>query len=91
MFQVFLGQKYGYRPIPTIIPASEFEMLCDVIKSNTDDLKLLMQWYKRDDNAAPPIFILQPISSILTNFINKVSRINIVMQKYIATGYRNNK
>jgi NACHT domain- and WD repeat-containing protein len=30
-------------------------------------------WYKKDSNAVPPISVLQPISSILINFNNKVS------------------
>lgn len=36
------------------------------------DVSLLDLWYKKDSNAVPPISILQPISSILTNFNNKV-------------------
>ncbi|KAK2159955.1 hypothetical protein LSH36_143g06023 [Paralvinella palmiformis] len=70
-FQVFLGQKYGYRPIPTFILATEFDMIVDVVKEVPSDAALLQQWYKRDDNAVPPIMILQPISSILSNFNNK--------------------
>lgn len=70
--QVFLGQKYGYRPIPAEILASEFELLRDCAKQNSDDLKLLDDWYKRDDNFVPAVYVLQPISSILTNFNNKV-------------------
>ncbi|KAL8615116.1 hypothetical protein ACOMHN_054485 [Nucella lapillus] len=70
-FIVFLGQKYGYRPIPTHIVAREFKLLrgcaCDV----PEEVTLLDTWYKRDDNSVPPVYILQPISSILTNFNNK--------------------
>ena len=69
---MFLGQKYGYRPIPTIILASEFELLRDAIKEEPDDLTLVETWYKTDENAVPPVNILQPISSILTNFNSKV-------------------
>ncbi|XP_013421183.1 NACHT and WD repeat domain-containing protein 2 [Lingula anatina] len=70
-FVVLLGQKYGYRPIPTTILASEFEKLRECIKNVPSDLDLIDLWYKRDDNAVPPVYILQPISSILTNFNNK--------------------
>ena len=74
-WQVLLGQKYGYRPLPTIIPASELEMLCDVItrdQPGSADVQLLQQWYKKDDNSIEPIYVLQTISSIITNFKNKV-------------------
>jgi len=70
--QVFLGQKYGYRPIPSTILASEFEMLRVVIEDDHSDISLLDQWYLKDLNAVPPVYILQPISTILTNFNNKV-------------------
>lgn len=71
--QVFLGQKYGYRPIPTIILASELDMLREVIKEVPSDVEILDTWYKKDLNAVPAVYVLQPISSILTNFNNKVA------------------
>lgn len=71
-FQVFLGQKYGYRPIPTHIPAAEFELLRECAKNVQDELELLDAWYKKDMNTVPPVYVLQPISSILSNFNNKV-------------------
>ena len=70
--QVFLGQKYGYRPIPTIMDANQFDMLRDVIKNVDSDVEILDTWYKKDDNNVPPVYVLQPISSILVNFNNKV-------------------
>lgn len=73
VLQVFLGQKYGYRPIPTHIEAQEFLMLRDCAQNDPEELNLMDTWYRRDDNTVPPVFILQPISSILTNFNNKVS------------------
>ena len=77
-FQVFLGQKYGYRPIPTIILGKEFQMLREVIKQVPVDVKTLDDWYRQDKNAVPDVYILQPISSILKNFNNKVSLLWIV-------------
>lgn len=72
-FVVFLGQKYGYRPIPTYILSSELQLLRDDLVANGIDATLLETWYKKDSNAVPPISVLQPISSILVNFNNKVS------------------
>lgn len=72
--QVFLAQKYGYRPIPTYILASELQQFRDVLVSMNVDVTLLDTWYKKDSNAVPPISILQPISSILVNFNNKVNK-----------------
>ncbi|CAB0008443.1 unnamed protein product, partial [Nesidiocoris tenuis] len=70
--QVFLGQKYGYRPIPTYILSSELQMIRDDLAANGSEVHYLDTWYRKDSNAVPPISVLQPISSILVNFNNKV-------------------
>lgn len=70
--KVFLGQKYGYRPIPTYIISSELELLREELVNVGSDVTLLDMWYRKDSNAVPPISVLQPISSILINFNNKV-------------------
>lgn len=70
-FVVFLGQKYGYRPIPTYILASELAQFREVLLTMGQEVVLLDTWYKKDSNAVPPVCILQPISSILVNFNNK--------------------
>lgn len=69
LLQTFLGQKYGYRPFPPKIPAAEFEKLLGAVKDQ-DDIDLLKLWFFRNDNAVPPEYMLQPISSILPNFRN---------------------
>lgn len=68
---MFLGQKYGYRPIPTYILSSELQLIRDELVATGNDGSLIDTWYKKDSNAVPPISILQPISSILVNFNNK--------------------
>ncbi|KAK9887312.1 hypothetical protein WA026_021621 [Henosepilachna vigintioctopunctata] len=70
-FVVFLGQKYGYRPIPTYILSSELQMIRDELANTGNDPTIIDTWYRKDSNAVPPISVLQPISSILTNFNNK--------------------
>ena len=66
-FQTFLGQKYGYRPFPTKIVASEFEKLLGAVE-NQDDVALLKHWFWRDDNAVPAQYLLQPITSLLPHY-----------------------
>lgn len=70
--QVFLGQKYGYRPIPTYVLSSELQLIRDELAATGNDPTLLDTWYRKDSNAVPPVSVLQPISSILINFNNKV-------------------
>ncbi|XP_062412384.1 NACHT domain- and WD repeat-containing protein 1 [Sardina pilchardus] len=57
-----LGNRYGHRPIPRLIPEREFELLVGKL-SDLDDIKFLNKWFWRDDNAVPPTYVLQPIST----------------------------
>lgn len=77
ILQVFLGQKYGYRPIPTYILSSELQMIRDELAATGNDATLIDTWYRKDSNAVPPISVLQPISSILVNFNNKVNLFDV--------------
>lgn len=70
-FIFFGGQKYGYRPVPTLISCGEFEKILRTLSDLEKDASLLLEWYDKDLNANPPVMILQPISSILPNFLNK--------------------
>ena len=68
-FQTFLGQKYGYRPFPSMIAATEFEELLNVV--NLDSEKdLLLKWFRKDENLVPPKYVLQPIRDILPDYRN---------------------
>ena len=43
-FIFFGGQKYGYRPIPNVIPIDEFEMICKALQDMGKDDMLLLEW-----------------------------------------------
>lgn len=62
-----MGQKYGYRPFPVNISASEFEKLLGTVE-NQDDVALLKHWFWLDDNAVPAQYLLQPITSLLPHY-----------------------
>jgi hypothetical protein len=73
---VLLGNRYGSRPIPAEIPATLFELLKSVVVNELNENKedeLLTQWYQLDTNSIPATYVLQNISSILPEFISKVS------------------
>jgi len=61
-FLVLLGDRYGWRPLPSEIPAAEFADLLNAVpgQAGNEDKALLERWYRRDDNAAPPAYCLQP-------------------------------
>lgn len=57
-FIVLLGQRYGWCPLPAQIEVVEFASLLDVLPET--DRQRLGRWYRRDDNAVPPHYCLQP-------------------------------
>jgi hypothetical protein len=67
-FIVVLGDRYGWRPLPAEIPAHEFEALLERLAPSARDLLLWQEgrpaesqgWYRRDDNAVPPVYYLRP-------------------------------
>ncbi|XP_006823090.1 NACHT domain- and WD repeat-containing protein 1-like, partial [Saccoglossus kowalevskii] len=72
-FVSLLSHKYGTRPLPSDIICNEFETIIGAVDSE-EDRTLMKQWYKQDTNAVPPVYILQPISSIISNFGHQGNR-----------------
>nr|XP_023669010.1 NACHT domain- and WD repeat-containing protein 1 isoform X1 [Paramormyrops kingsleyae] len=60
---VLLGNCYGHRPIPRLIPENEFELLLAKLAQNEEGIRFLSQWFWKDDNSALPTYVLQPIST----------------------------
>lgn len=62
-FLVLLGNRFGWRPPPPQIPASEYDRIRQWLKEeNEPDHRagLVEEWYRRDDNALPPEYRLLP-------------------------------
>jgi len=67
-FIVLLGDRYGWCPLPSTIPADEWDQMLPHLAP--DDRRLLeyregasegeQGWYRRDDNAVPAEYVLQP-------------------------------
>jgi len=60
-FIVLLGQRYGWRPLPSRVEAGEFETVLERI-ANSESRDVVEAWYQRDDNAVPPEYVLKPRS-----------------------------
>jgi WD40 repeat protein len=65
-FIVLLGDRYGWQPIPPEIPEAEYATIEAHIAGNAELEHLFATWYKRDDNAASPGYVLQPRTIDLT-------------------------
>jgi len=57
-FVILLGEKYGWQPIPEIIPEAEITQILSLLRGN--DKSLIEKWYRLDENAVPPEYVLQP-------------------------------
>lgn len=67
-FLILLGDRFGWRPLPAAIPAEEFERLLPALSADEAEAALWRPeqpdakkgWYRRDDNATPAEYVLQP-------------------------------
>jgi hypothetical protein len=66
-FLILLGDKYGWQPIPEIIPETEMEAILKVLSEK--DKTLVKNWYWYDENATPPEFVLQPKGEELKDYV----------------------
>lgn len=57
-FLLLLGDRYGARPLPSAIEGDSFRRLH--ARLSADDARIVDRWYVEDDNAVPPVFVLQP-------------------------------
>ncbi|CAB1324586.1 unnamed protein product [Coregonus sp. 'balchen'] len=64
--KALLGNRYGHRPIPRVLPGKQFEVLLS--KLPQDQVGLLHQWFRKDNNAIPPVYVLQPITTLLPHY-----------------------
>ncbi|KAK3612217.1 hypothetical protein CHS0354_039489 [Potamilus streckersoni] len=68
-FMLITGDRYGFQPIPTELSVDEFSMIRKEIQEmNLENKDLLDTWYKRDDNAIQPVYILQTVRSMFPFF-----------------------
>ena len=63
-FLILLGNRYGWRPLPEEISVAEFQALehaAAQVATTTDKpaAAVLQTWYRRDENAVPPVYLLQ--------------------------------
>lgn len=57
-FIVLLGDRYGWRPLPSRIPCDEFEAI-EAHTADPDDLARIQHWYLPDENAVPAEYVLR--------------------------------
>ncbi|HOB54012.1 MAG TPA: NACHT domain-containing protein [Acidobacteriota bacterium] len=57
-FLVLLGQRYGWMPPPPQIPADVFARIREAVDARQQGL--LDSWYRLDENAVPPEYLLRP-------------------------------
>ncbi|KAI3369162.1 hypothetical protein L3Q82_026115 [Scortum barcoo] len=69
-FIALLGNRYGHRALPRLIPEKQFEALLSKLSKNPEGVKQLTQWFLKDNNAVPPTYrikLLQLLRSAATD------------------------
>ncbi|XP_037530358.1 NACHT domain- and WD repeat-containing protein 1 [Nematolebias whitei] len=67
-FVGLLGNRYGSRVLPRLVPEKQFEVLLSKLSKNPEGIKQLQRWYLKDNNAVPPTYVLQPITAHFPHF-----------------------
>ncbi|XP_066285694.1 NACHT domain- and WD repeat-containing protein 1-like [Branchiostoma lanceolatum] len=80
-FVAFLGNRYGYRPIPAKIDADELDILLKKASDLDMDTSVIKEWYLKDDNAVPAVCLLQPITSKFKYYTDMESANESLRQK----------
>ncbi len=76
---VYLGcNRYGTPGLPRVVDANEFESIIKLI-TNKDVLQFIEKWYKKDGNAVPSQYVLQPISNLLPQFLTAKSKFLLIL------------
>lgn len=59
-FLILLGNRYGWRPLPEEITVEEFQKLYVAAGTVGEPaVEVFRKWYRRDENAVPPVYLLQ--------------------------------
>ncbi|KAJ8408417.1 hypothetical protein AAFF_G00258310 [Aldrovandia affinis] len=53
-----------------LIPENEFELLLSKLSKEKEAARLLTKWFWKDDNAVPPTYVLQPITTHFAHYDN---------------------
>ncbi|XP_014870471.1 NACHT domain- and WD repeat-containing protein 1 isoform X1 [Poecilia latipinna] len=62
-FVGLLGNQYGHRPLPRLIPEKQFEVLLSTLSKNPEGVQQLQEWFRKDNNSVPPTYVLQPVTA----------------------------
>jgi WD40 repeat protein len=68
-FIILLGDRYGWCPPPSQIPAAEFKKILTFIR-DPQNREEILEWYIRDENAVPPEYFLRPRIGKMTAYEN---------------------
>jgi WD40 repeat protein len=58
-FLILLGDRYGWQPLPEEITTDEFQLLRSAASDNSEQLKVLEDWYRLDTNSRPAMHLLR--------------------------------
>lgn len=63
VLKALLGSRYGHRALPRLIQEKLFIRLLSTLSKDPEGVEELHRWYLKDDNAVPPVYVLQPITA----------------------------
>ncbi len=81
-FVVLLGDRYGWRPLPEVVNATEFDTVVSFLPEA--GLALAEACYERDDNAIPPVYVLRSRNRSVVNCSDAHERLRQLLTQAAA-------
>jgi hypothetical protein len=85
-FIVLLGDRYGWRPAPEEIPATEYDQIQALLRSTgaASESARLDQWYRQDSNAAQAVFRLLPRHIDYAGWLSTERELCAILRRAVA-------
>jgi hypothetical protein len=65
-YVLILGEKYGFRPVPSAVEEAEFNSIVEAVCAERGDAsarQLRERWFRLDTNVVPAVYRLRPVLS----------------------------
>ncbi|XP_041358187.1 NACHT and WD repeat domain-containing protein 2-like [Gigantopelta aegis] len=81
---IFISQKYGQSPLPDSIVSDEFEAMRVSLQQNrgrdTRNAGLLDDWFVRDDNNLPPVYVRKHVTEMIPDVCSEDKKTRILAE-----------
>ena len=90
MYHLRLSCRYSDPLLPRLVPVEEMDQLLPLVEKSKATIpsngtkaqsvaEVIRSWYRKDENACPAVYVLQPISSHFKEFVTTTGKCCIIL------------